>query len=53
VAELLSILQLPAFPHSESLGEDGEGPSYSSALSTLPPPVTILQQLPQHADLLK
>jgi hypothetical protein len=40
-------------PRSEGLGEDGDGPSYSSALSTLPPPVAILQQLPQHADLLE
>jgi hypothetical protein len=39
-------------PRSVGPGEEGDDASYSSALSTLPPPVAILQQLPQHADLL-
>lgn len=45
-------------PQDQDAGEDidgavAEGGRYSTALSTLPPPVRILQQLPQHAELLR
>lgn len=49
-----TVVALLEQPQDQDPEEDtAAGVRYSTALSTLPPPVRILQQLPQHAELLR
>jgi hypothetical protein len=48
-----ALLEQPQNRQGESTPAGAEEQGYSTALSSLPPPVLILQQLPQHADVLR